>query len=65
LETVSGDPEAARACFQEALALQRARGDQEGIGLSVSGIAALDPVEPGVPSNSPDIPTTRTASGSR
>jgi predicted ATPase len=41
LRTVAGDPDAARASYQEALAIQEARGDQEGAGISFGGLAQL------------------------
>jgi tetratricopeptide (TPR) repeat protein len=41
IRTVAGDPDAARASYQEALAIQEARGDQEGAGISYGGLAQL------------------------
>jgi tetratricopeptide (TPR) repeat protein len=41
LRTVAGDPDSARASYEEALAIQEPRGDEEGKGISLGGLAQL------------------------
>jgi predicted ATPase/class 3 adenylate cyclase len=41
LHTIAGDLETATACYREALSIQEPRGDREGAGLSLSGLAQL------------------------